>query len=192
MHYYNESYNKFHNQYRVMSNDDLKINDKIISIIINHIERYTQSHMRTFIVFIGLKYPLECLCSETNEDIQVFMDRFKKHLAYKELDPHYVWVREQKTSENQHYHCMLLLNGRNIRNHYGIAHEAERIWNSIVGYHGEGFVHYRQESFMLDKGSEKYMQDKEFVIYYASYLAKENTKYTLTPLRHRNVGYSHI
>ena len=105
----NPIYTQQHQGYNVMANDNLPIREDIMRSIIEHIEIYTQRYSKTFIVFFGLNYPMRATVTDNNR-LQLFMDRFLKYLDNtKDLRPMYLWVREQKTSHNPHYHIMLLL-----------------------------------------------------------------------------------
>lgn len=187
----NPFYTQHHQGYNVMGNDSLPIREDIMDVIIKSIEVYTHCHSKTFVVFFGLNYPSHLTITD-NTLLQVFMDRFLKHLdGTKGLRPMYVWVREQKASHNPHYHIMLLLNGQKIQSRYGIMAEAVRLWGDINQCDGTGLVHYETESMMLRKDYQSFNQDVAQCIYYASYLAKVNTKGS-APHRQREYGCTQL
>jgi len=185
----NEAYNVSHRVYLIMANENLSYDPNIMDTIIDCIEGYTSHYSRTFIINFGLNYPQSSQHS-TNTPMQKFMDRFRKYLNVRGLRPVYIWVREQCSSDNPHYHCLLLLDGRKIQNHYALMEEAKRIWGSIHDCSGSGLVHYANDCRMLRTDSSTYEQDIDDSIFHASYLAKTHTK-NHAPYRQREYGYSH-
>lgn len=172
----NPIYTQQHQGYSIMANGNLLIREDIMNDIIAHVEVYTQLHSKTFVVFFGLNYPNHITITD-NTRLQYFLDRFLKHLdGTKDLHPMYVWVREQKSSHNPHYHIMLLLNGQKIQTRFGIMAEATRLWGVINNCDGNGLVHYETDSMMLRKDYQSFHSDVAQCIYNASYLAKVNTK----------------
>jgi hypothetical protein len=119
------------------------------------------------------------------------MDRFTKHLEWKDLDPFYLWVREQASSHNPHYHCLILLDGQKIQNHYGIMEEAKRLWANINACDPDGLVDYSWEPWQLRRGDIGFNQSLAQCVFAASYLAKVNTKNS-SPYRHRDFGSSRL
>ena len=172
-----------------MANDGLSFRKDIADIIIDALELYTRCHVQTFAVMFTITYPTDF--SYNNKAIQVFMDRFTKHLEWKGLDPFYLWVREQSTSHNPHYHCLVLLNGSKIQNRYGIMEEAKRLWGHIVACNPGGLVDYSWEPWRIRRNAPNFAETLSDCIFAASYLAKTNTKGS-APNRERDFGYSHL
>jgi len=184
----NTQYTSYHRGYKIMANEDLHCINEIMDAIVDSIEGYTSSYSRTFVVNFGLNYP-QATHSEGNKPMQMFMDRFKKYLTVRGLRHVYVWVREQKSSDNPHYHCLLLLDGRKIQNSFGIMEEAKRLWGAINDCDGAGLVHYPHAPAMLRTDSQAYTEEIEMCVFHTSYLAKKNTKGS-APCRQREYGYS--
>ena len=185
----NMQYNASHRGYSIMANENLGYNPKIMDEIIDCIEGYTSHYSRTCIINFGLNYP-QSSQHTTNAPMQEFIGRFKKHLDVRGLRPVYFWVREQCASDNPHYHCLLLLDGRKIQNHFALMEEAKRLWGSINRCSGSGLVHYANDCKMLRTDSSTYEQDIGDSIFHASYLAKTNTKNHVHP-RQREFSYSY-
>lgn len=174
-----------------MANDNLHVRSDIMDILIDRIECYTNNYSRTFVVFFGLNYPYYSDIID-NSAVQEFMDRFLKYLSNtKGLRPMYVWVREQGTSGNPHYHLVLLLDGRKIQNLHGVMEEAKRLWGEINKCDGDGLVHYKNGSWMLRTDSPTYQSDIAECVRHASYLAKSNTKGN-APHRQREYGCTQL
>lgn len=173
-----------------MANEELHIREEIADKIIDGLHLYTECHCKTFAVIFTLKYPTN-LSQVDNAPIKAFMDRFTKHLEWKGLDPFYIWVREQDTSPNPHYHVLLLLNGSKIQSKYGIMEEAKRIWGHINDCEPSGLVDYSWEPWMLRRTAPDFQAVLADCIFACSYLAKTNTKGS-APYRHRDVGSSRL
>ena len=184
-------YTEYYRNYSIMANDNLSVKQDIMDILIDRIEFYTTNYSRTFVIFFGLNYPHYVHVADNNA-IQEFMDRFLKYLnVTRGSRPMYVWVREQSSSDNPHYHFMLLLDGRKIQNRYGIMAEATRLWGAINRCDGNGLVHFATDSMMLRTDSSTYSQDVAQCIYYSSYMAKTNTKGN-APYRQREYGCTQL
>ena len=186
---YNNAYNSHYKGYAVMANETLALSNQIMDQLINHIETYTRNYSRAFVVFFGLNFPAHIAYPTDNFPMIMFMDRFTKHLEGKKLRPSYVWVREQNTGINHHYHCMLITDGRRIQNKFGIMAEAERIWGDVINHEAQGLVHYQWDAIMLRTDTPCYQDDIRESVYLSSYLAKKHTKEMIPP-RIRRYGYS--
>ena len=173
-----------------MANEDLQLREEIVDVIINALELYTQCHAHTFAVMFTITYPT-AFSHNGNKAIQVFMERFTKHLEWKGLDPFYLWVREQSTSHNPHYHCLVLLNGSKIQNRYGIMEEAKRLWGHIVACDPGGLVDYSWEPWRIRRSAPDFTAVLADCIFAVSYLAKTNTKGS-APSRQRDFGNTNL
>lgn len=169
-------YDKIYRSFHVMASDVYPVNDHILDIIIDQITIYTTHSHKTFVVLFSMNFPAHIIADHSNAVITLFMDRFTKYLERRDLKPQYLWVREQNQSINHHYHCMLILDGNKIQNHYGIMQEAERIWDEINGCNASGLIHYGTSPFMLRRTDLDFAQAMQNCIYAASYLAKTRGK----------------
>ncbi|SHN72752.1 YagK/YfjJ domain-containing protein [Desulfovibrio litoralis] len=185
----NIKYTQEYRGYKIMANEQLKCNKKILDTVINQIETSTAKHNKVFVVNFSLTYPQTQISSTNNKDITIFMDRFTKYLEKDKKIIDYTWVREQNTSKNHHYHVMPTLNGNKIQNQHGIMKEATRIWEEVISSEASGLVDYSSTPHMLRKDDPAYQEKLENCILHASYLAKENTKGN-NPKRVRSYGCS--
>lgn len=169
-------YDKVYRSFPIMAYDDYQVDDRIVDTIIDQITFCTTHNHKTFVVLFCMNFPADTITDPSNVVITAFMDRFTKYLERRALKPQYLWVREQNQSINHHYHCMLILDGNKIQNHYGIMQEAERIWGEIIGCNASGLVHYGTSPFMLRRTDPDFAQAMQNCIYAASYLAKTRGK----------------
>ena len=142
---------------------------------------------RTFFMRFDVRFPVDKQYPKDNNIFKAFMANFIKHLSRHQLNPYYMWCRERTNQErNQHYHCLLLLNGYKTQSIYGHLKKAEELWARALGLFPEentGLIDY------CDRGSNGVMVEKgdmiaaNYCFYWASYLAKVNFKENLPGIR---------
>ncbi|OOE34674.1 hypothetical protein BZG04_11115 [Salinivibrio kushneri] len=87
---------------------------------------------------------------------------------YKTPNIGYLWVREHEKAKQQHYHCVLLLDGSKVNHFHTTQTTIDDYWAAFEGGHvqGCGFK-------VLPRGSS---HAKAEIIYWLSYLAKVRGK----------------
>ena len=149
------------------------------------IENMKNHHSKVLFIRFDVRYPEHTAFPSDNILFSTFMAAFIKHLERNGLDPAYLWVREQNQAANQHYHCILLLNGHKIQNYYPVLQKADALWSNMLGVPCQGLVHFcdtrpdgsRQKNGLMirrDKHSQEGLEDQCFQ--WGSYLAKTATK----------------
>ena len=138
------------------------------------------------IVRFDTTYPKNFMAVEDNSDMSVLMKLLIQQCSRNGVSPAYFWVREQSIrSDNQHYHCMLLLDGNKTCRYYPYIELAEKIWGRILGVNPKGLVHYcdrgpdgnRQANGIILRSDDLNYEDKiEAVVRQAMYMAKVHTK----------------
>jgi len=132
------------------------------------------------------------------------LSRPKKRIGKKTilgLSPMYVWAREQKKSDNPHWHVWLILNGDYIQNINYPLETAERCWARKLEQQGRGYIHWCTKGrdgqpqkngikLIRDKGSELRCNMSEAFEQFA-YMAKPHTK-DQTPMNVNAYGCSMI
>ena len=106
-----------------------------------------------------------------NKVMSRFINRLKQWLKRNyELDKiGYIWVRELRGSEKQHYHLALLLDGDKIRHPKRLNKQIKEMWLP------HGYVPVTQNPYyFIDK--HNYNETRRDVIDRVSYLAKVSTK----------------
>ena len=158
----------------------------------------THKHCKVLFIRFDVHFPQELSYPDDNRLFRNFMAALIRYCHRKRQDPAYLWVREQVRSENQHYHCVLLLDGNRTQKCYPVLQKAQSLWSSALEGHGNGLVHFcdskpdgskQQNGLMIRK--DKYAAEgiEETCFRWGSYLAKINTKDT-TLYNTRSVGNS--
>ena len=150
------------------------------------LEEYTKTFSKTMVVRFDVTYPKNFMAVEDNSDMSTLMKLLIQQCSRNGVSPAYFWVREQSLrSNNQHYHCMLLLDGNKTCRYYPYIELAEKIWGRILGVNPKGLVHYcdrdpdgnRQANGIILRSDDPYYEDKiDTVVRQAMYLAKDHTK----------------
>ena len=158
------------------------VSQKIFSLL----EEYTNTFSKTMIVRFDVTYPKNFIAVENNSDMSELMKLLIQQCSRNGLSPAYFWVREQSLrSNNQHYHCMLLLDGNKTCRYYPYIKSAEEIWGRILDVDPKGLIHYcdrdpdgnRQANGIILRSDDLNYEDKiEAVVRQAMYLAKDHTK----------------
>lgn len=159
--------------YGVMANDDYPIYPTIFKSIHGQTEAMASHYSR----LLAFRYDIRCSNFEqTNSVMTKFCEKFKRRLNTKAFGYMkrlgYVWVREQKTSENPHYHAVFILNGNNLRCPYRVIDVLEDIAFRLdlpKPFTPENsYAHFHRSEINSP-------ETKEF-LKRCSYLAKVNTK----------------
>ena len=160
--------------------------DSISQKIFELIEEYTKTFSKTMVVRFDVTYPKTHIGVEDNSDMSALMKLLIQQCSRNGVSPAYFWVREQSLrSGNQHYHCMLLLDGNKTCRYYPYIKSAEEIWGRILDVDPKGLIHYcdrdpdgnRQANGIILRSDDPYYEDKiDTVVRQAMYLAKVHTK----------------
>lgn len=105
-------------------------------------DAYQQRHSKVLSVRLDIHYPTNYDTAHGNEDIAKTMAKVVQTFARRGLDPAYIWVREQDTSEHPHYHCQLFLDGQKTRSAQMVYDVTERHWQNTIGTDSKGLVHH--------------------------------------------------
>jgi hypothetical protein len=103
---------------------------------------------------------------------------------YKMLRVGFFWCREVETSENPHYHYLLIVDGNKVRTSYKIIEKVREYWERL-----DGSLWVPQNCYYnIKRGDFKSTQD---VVWRSSYLAKTRGKGNKPP-QTKNYGSSRI
>lgn len=119
-----------------------------------------------------------------------FMEALTLHCKRLGLDPLYLWVREQATSINHHYHVILLLNGNLIQNPHEIFNKATYLWGNCLKTDAAGLVHYGTH-IMIRRNDNDFDFNYNEALKLAEYLAKSYSKGS-APKGVREMGMSRL
>ena len=147
---------------------------------------YTTSYSKTMVIRFDVTYPKGFMAVEDNSDMSNLMKLLIQQCSRNGVSPVYFWVREQSLrSKNQHYHCMLLLDGNKTCRYYPYIKSAEEMWGRILDVDPKGLIHYcdrdpdgnRQANGIILRSDDPSYEGKiEAVVRQAMYLAKDHTK----------------
>lgn len=166
--------------------DSTMYSDYISQKLFELLEEYTRTFSKTMIVRFDVTYPQRLIAVEDNSDMSALMKLLIQQCSRNGVSPAYFWVREQSIrSDNQHYHCMLLLDGNKTCRYYPYIELAEKIWGRILGVNPKGLVHYcdrdpdgnRQANGIILRSDDPYYEGKiATVVRQAMYMAKVHSK----------------
>ncbi len=144
------------------------LNTKYLTTIFKDYEIMLSHFCKVFVFRIDL-HPR--VASSSNQVINNFLA-----CLIAELAPHYGakiiyhCAREQSTSDKEHYHLELLLDGNKINYHSKLQSTIKALWETQT----QGSVAFVDNPFcIVERGNKASLRD---AIYRSSYLAKEHTK----------------
>jgi hypothetical protein len=116
--------------------DFTKINDKFDERLQHMIDNHNKVTFFRFDIHFPEDYPHD----GTNNDLSKLLKRLKEPLTQNGTEMHYVWCREQNTSESPHYHVAALVNGNHTQRVDGILQDASNIWQEITNSPKDGLI----------------------------------------------------
>jgi len=177
---------------------------KILKAIEDQFEYAEQSQKRVFFMRYDIRFPEGVNEHTDNKLVRDFQANLIKTLKRQGLNPNYLLVREQSQEKHQHYHGVLMLEGRETQSIHNHIAAAERRWNSALDLPsregGYGLIDdctkdrngNRQENgVMLRHDDSDYESKRDECFRRASYLAKINQKAN-TPKGQRELFTSRI
>ncbi|WP_081650414.1 YagK/YfjJ domain-containing protein [Paucidesulfovibrio longus] len=172
----------------------------------------TSKHARVLFVRFDIRFPHGYETSGRNVEIGWLFKVLQENANNNGIHLAYVWVRECKSSSLPHYHAVLMVDGRKVRNYRNLLMEVERIWGRVLGTNAKGLIDWCDKPHGIHSGENGVMlqqplrdatrieqdhQQQEFDHNYkrcferASYLAKVSQKED-TPHGVRRFGCSQL
>lgn len=102
----------------------------------------TSRHRRVLPVRVDFTFPQDYRHDGRNTEIRNLHKRMGQHYRDQGVEARYHTVREQKSSENPHYHSLLLVDGDRVRSPESVQECCKRIWKDIVNDDRDGLVDY--------------------------------------------------
>ena len=169
------------------------------------------SHCKVLSVRFDVRFPNVYPHDGGNQALSRFMKALKEFYTGHGVMIHYVWVREQVSSEVPHYHVVLFVNGSCIQDARGIWCKAQEVWSRIVGgldglvqfcwpwyqdHTGVGGIMIRRPAgnavgYQLLAQEQAFAAARLAALEHAAYLAKEYSKGN-APERVREFGASQL
>ncbi len=166
--------------------DPAMYSDSISQKLFELLEEYTRTFSKTMVVRFDVTYPKGFIAVEDNSGMSDLMKLLIQQCSRNGVSPAYFWVREQSLrSDNQHYHCMLLLDGNKTCRYYPYIELVEEIWGRRLNVDPKGLIHYcdrdpdgnRQANGIILRSDDPNYESKiDTVVRQAMYLAKDHTK----------------
>jgi hypothetical protein len=154
--------------------------------LFNHV---TVDHCDVVFMRFDVRLPQFGIYPQDNSLIMKFTADFITYLTRKKLDPHYLWVREQKSSERPHWHFCVLWNRKWVQSIYKPLKKAEEIWARKLKFgdlrEGAGLIDYclkdkfgnpQQNGLMIRRNSADFQEMYNRCFQWGSYLAKASQK----------------
>ena len=179
---------------------NLKTIDSIGKRLSELLDQACEQNDKTMAVRFDLHYPQDENAPGDNKDISRTMAKLKQKYKRDNSSPEYAWAREQKTSDNPHYHCVLLVDAEQVNTPDPVFQDAEQLWGSTIGANRKGLLNdcFRgkngephENGIIIDKHAPDGRENFEKVRHQISYLEKAAGK---GPAKDglRNIGTSRI
>ncbi len=187
----------FDNHYRnmtIQANQEQGCYKDILDKIYGLFNYMINKHNKILFVRFDVTYPENYNAPEGNDIFEKFIANFIKNRSRAGYDPKYLWVREQHTSSNSHYHCILLLDGNKTQNIYGHLAEVEKFWSNALRLdinETKGLINYcnrYSDGMMIRRNTTDFNSQLTAAYQWASYLGKINSKQRIDGVR--NYGCS--
>ncbi|MDR3414310.1 MAG: inovirus-type Gp2 protein [Formivibrio sp.] len=118
--------------------DYTKINEKFDE----RLEHMIDKHSKVTFFRYDVRFPNDHPHNGKNDEFSEFQTRLKEQLTRHGIENQNIWCREQKTSENPHYHVAALVNGNLTQRVGGILENAKNIWGNIIGSQEPGLINH--------------------------------------------------
>src|ERR1700688_1071645 len=105
---------------------------EILGCIKRRIDFMIAHHCKVLFVRFDVRFPGGTVHPGPNTEISRFIKALRSSYTDQGIAAHYIWAREQWSSDAPHYHAVLLLNGSRIQNPMGVWAKAAEIWSRIT------------------------------------------------------------
>ena len=150
----------------------------------------TERHSKVLIARLDLRFPKDHNADKSNRDFSKTMQAVCQEFTRKGYDPQYVARREQVSSENQHYHVGILLDGNKKRSMNAVRETVEKHWARqldipLEEVQQKALVYPcnkapdgspRESGRMIKRGSWEQKTDEKESLKQLSYLAKVDNR----------------
>ncbi len=175
------------------SNRHLQNNQDLLNSVIAR-------HNKVLSFRMDLKFPADYSVPADNEIIKKAMSTYTKELSREGLDPQYAVKREQKTSEHQHYHVHMFVDGNKKVDCMDLIDMAVPHWSralkvddktadDIINRCNKSNGKPQKNGIMIRRNSPEYKNQYDQTFRQMSYLAKKDDD-DITPQGEKAVFYS--
>lgn len=113
--------------------DNNGINGEFYEVILSKINGLLNDSLaqtsQCLVVRLDVRFPSTLNANSDNECFQYFIEEYVRSFGSALI--RYIWVREQNTSHNQHYHIILFLDGNEVR-YFKYPTQAVHLWSKAL------------------------------------------------------------
>lgn len=180
----------------------------ILQSIKDRLENMINHFCKVLIVRFDVRFPSGYFHDGSSREMSILIKNLREFYGERNVAIHYVWAREQASSDVPHYHVVLFVNGSRIQDARGIWLKATEIWSRITGG-PSGLVHHCWPGYNDHTGvggimirrppkgvgemlpQQQFENAKAAALQQAAYLAKTYSKGN-APHRMRDYGASQL
>lgn len=160
----------------------------------------TEKHSQVFVGHLEFRFPPEMEPQNDNRHISNAVRKCRMKLKREGIDAQLVWAREQRNSDQPHYHCYPICDGNKVQHVQRVAGFFNEIWSREIDASPESnYVRYCPPQEQADNNTgiriRRHGSDTETQLHNAShwmsYAAKVNEK-EKTPEGCRMFGFTQI
>lgn len=184
------TYNTEYNGKKILTNKDKKQGCyiDILETTKEQFDHMLNNHSKVLFMRYDIRFPNDHKISNQDKTFRDFHANWIKNLKRNNLDPHYLWVKENSKEKHSHYHGILLLDGNKTQSIHNHIEKAEELWHNALDIdhsHNKGLINdctkgrdgtTHTNGIMLRKDDPDYQEKINDCFEWSSYLAKENTK----------------
>ncbi len=140
-----------------------------------------------------LTFPQNYNPPHDNKLLSNFIHDYCKYFKRLNIFHNYLWVREQSREKHQHYHFIFMIESSQFMSCYDFLDKAEKTWGRILGISSaRGLVDRcvrnrngdaQRNGIRIDRCLNGYNPEYAQCFEWASYLAKVNTKQSISGVR---------
>src|ERR1700756_2513691 len=119
--------------WRVILYRDDAYSPEILNCIKQRMDYMIEYHCKVLFVRFDVRFPAGMVHHGPNTEISQLIKALKAFYTEQGIDVHYIWAREQWSSEAPHYHVVFLLNGSRVQNPMGVWVKAAELWSRVTG-----------------------------------------------------------
>ena len=169
-------------------NSNYNHHNEIVGALKERLDCALEHHSKVYFIMVTMNFPQDMKYPVDNNLFQCWKEKFIKQLKYKGYDPHYVWTREQTSSDiNHHYHICFILNGNKVQSFYNLGVAAQITWSKTLNRDAGGLIHFKEQGMMIRRPSMNndydFQQTYNAAMHWGSYICKTRDKYILPGIR---------
>jgi hypothetical protein len=142
-------------------------NEKHLENNLQLMKSITDRHNKVYSWRMDLRMPDEVELDKPPKQVACnFMSSFCKKLARRKIDSEYIMKMEKETSENEHFHIQMFVNGSKVKDHKEIVEEGEALLAKQLGLPepNNGLLEYKnigKKKKSQDHNTQEYNQEDE-------------------------------